>query len=66
MTKRYNSSSRPPAPLLTRQQVAEHCQVSPRTVDRWIEDELLKVIKIGRSVRIHPYDLDAFIARFSK
>jgi excisionase family DNA binding protein len=40
--------------LLIVTQVAERLQVSPRTVWRLIEDGRLKVVRIGRSVRVHP------------
>jgi excisionase family DNA binding protein len=41
-----------PAPdrLLTIADVAERCQVSPRSVRRWIDDSRLQVIRLGRSV----------------
>ena len=45
-------------PLLTVRQVAEHFQVSERTVRRLIAEGRLGVVRIGRSVRIRPDALD--------
>lgn len=47
--------------LLTLQNVADRCQVSTRTVSRWVDDGELVVHRFGRSIRIHPQDLDTFI-----
>jgi excisionase family DNA binding protein len=52
-------STAPQDPLLTVRQVAETLQLSSRTVWRLINDERLQVVRIGRSVRVHP---DAFAA----
>lgn len=49
--------------LLSVGQVAEICQVSDRTVRRWIADGQLPVCRLGRSVRIRPADLAAMIDR---
>ena len=49
---------------LTIDQVATGLCVSPRTVRRWIRSRQLIIYRIGRSVRIAPSDLDAFLARF--
>jgi excisionase family DNA binding protein len=40
--------------LLTVDQLADLWQVSPRTIRRMIKNEQIPVIRIGRSVRIHP------------
>jgi excisionase family DNA binding protein len=47
---------KPPVPerLLTVSDVAERLQVSPRTVRRMIATGQLRIIRLGRSVRIHP------------
>jgi excisionase family DNA binding protein len=47
--------------LLTLQNVADRCQVSSRTVRRWVDDGELIVHRLGRSIRIHPEDLNTFI-----
>ena len=58
------SRRRTPAPaserLLTIADVAERCQVSPRSVRRWIDDGRLRAIRLGRSVRVCERDLAAF------
>ena len=55
----------PPVPerLLTVAQVAERCQVSPRSVRRWIDEGDLPVVRLGRSVRVSENDLAAFLNR---
>ena len=40
--------------LLTVDQLADRWQVSPRTIRRMIKNGQIPVIRIGRSVRIHP------------
>ena len=47
--------------LLTAEDIAEHCQVSIRTVRRWIADGALQVVRLGRQVRIRPLHLERFI-----
>ena len=55
--------SRPPTPappserLLTIADVADRCQVSSRSVRRWIDEGRLKVIRLGRNVRVSERDL---------
>ena len=44
----------PDQPLLTVNQTAARWNVDPRTIRRKIKDKKIKVIRIGRSVRIHP------------
>ena len=64
------SRPRMPAPaserLLTIADVAERCQVSPRSVRRWIDDGRLRVIRLGRSVRVAEGDLAAFLSHCQK
>lgn len=40
--------------LLTVDQLADRWNVHPRTIRRKIKDEKIKIVRIGRSVRIHP------------
>lgn len=47
--------------LLTIGQVAKSLQVSERSVFRHIRAGQLQVVRIGRSVRIRPADLETFI-----
>jgi excisionase family DNA binding protein len=49
------------SPLMTRNDVANFLQVSVRTVQRLIDDKKLSVVRIGRSVRIHPDALKTLI-----
>jgi excisionase family DNA binding protein len=49
--------------LLTVKQVAERLNLSERTVWRLIRDRLLKVKRIGRTVRISESDLNDFTDR---
>jgi|GEM_PF-4131426 len=50
------------AVYLTVSQVAEHLQLSARQVRRFIESGELIATRLGRSVRIHRNDLNAFCA----
>jgi excisionase family DNA binding protein len=47
--------------LLTIQNVADECQVSTKTVRRWIEDGELVAYKLGRQWRISEQDLKHFL-----
>jgi excisionase family DNA binding protein len=54
--------SKPPVKLLTVAEVALFLHLSTRAVRRLISKHGLPVIRCGRAVRIHPVDLDRFIA----
>ena len=49
------------APLLTVAKVAEILQLSVRSVRRLIAEKKLRVVRIGRAVRVRPEDLRSFI-----
>ena len=49
-------------PLLTVERAAFLASVSEATIRRAIRDGRLSSVRIGRSVRIRPDDLDAFLA----
>jgi len=51
------------ANFLTIDQVATKVSVSSRSVRRWVQTGALAVHRIGRTVRIAPPDLSAFLAR---
>jgi excisionase family DNA binding protein len=46
---------------MTPQQVADCAQVSLRTVRRWIAEGELRVVRLGRSVRVHPNDFHSLL-----
>jgi excisionase family DNA binding protein len=48
------TDAQPDQPLLTVNQTAARWNVDPRTIRRKIKAKKIKVIRIGRSVRIHP------------
>lgn len=48
-------------PLLTIGNVAEHCQVSEKTVRRWIKRGELVAYRLGRQWRIGRDDLEKFL-----
>ena len=53
-----------PAPdkqLLTLEDACERLQVSEATIRRLVKDGELRVVRIGRAIRVRPEDLDAFI-----
>ena len=50
-----------PEPLLTIQQFAERPDVSVRTLNRRIADKTVRVLKLGRLVRIPPSELSRLL-----
>jgi len=48
-------------PLLTVEDVASRLQLSVRSIRRLISEKKLRVIRIGRSVRVRAPDLNSFI-----
>jgi len=46
--------------LFTKQQVADHLQVSTRTVDRLIKKMKIPIFKVGSHVRIPESSIDLF------
>lgn len=52
---------RPIGKLWTVDQLAEHWQVSPRTVEQLIKSRALRARRIGRLLRITDADADAFL-----
>ena len=48
-------------PLLSIADVARRCQVSGKTVRRWIDAEELVAYRLGRQWRIDPADLQKFL-----
>ena len=55
------TKSRDPRPLNTVEDVAEFCQVSTKTVRRWIQRGELQAVRLGALVRVPHEELDAFI-----
>lgn len=49
--------------LLSIMRVAELCDVSTKTVRRWIAQKLIPVHRLGRQLRIGEPDLAAFLMR---
>ena len=47
--------------LLTLEDACEQLQVSEATIRRLVKDGELRVVRIGRAIRVRPEDLDAFI-----
>ena len=50
-----------PTPLLTYPEVAKLLHVTDRTVWQLVKDGKLRAVRFGRSVRVDPVDLRAFI-----
>lgn len=50
-----------PVPLLDIKAVSEFCDVSEKTVRRWISAGELQAAKLGNQWRIRPRDLDDFV-----
>ncbi len=47
--------------LLTITDIAERCDVSKRTVQRWITNKELNIHRLGRQIRISERDFAAFL-----
>ena len=52
--------------LLTVAEVAEILQLSVRSVRRLIAEKKLRIVRIGRAVRVRPEDLRSFIEEAAK
>jgi excisionase family DNA binding protein len=48
------TDAQPDQPLLTVDELADRWNVHPRTIRRMIKAKKLKIVRIGRCVRIHP------------
>ena len=48
--------------LLTLNQVAAHLQVSRRTVERLVAAGRIRVVHIGRAIRVSDRELEAYVA----
>lgn len=55
-----------PDPLITLVDVAERLNVSLRSVQRLVRQGRIRVIRIGRLVRVQTADVDRFIRNFIK
>ena len=51
----------PTSPYLTVQEVALYTRLSPRHVRRLIARGELRVTRMGRAIRVHRRDLDAYL-----
>lgn len=60
---RRDASARPPVKLLTIRQTAERLTVCEKTVRRLINAELLRALRVGRSLRVSEDDLQVYLAR---
>jgi len=57
----YQNHSQPER-LLTVSQAAQQYAVCERLIRRWVADREIPYHRIGRSIRLAPADLDAFVA----
>jgi excisionase family DNA binding protein len=57
-----NIAQRPPTLLLNLNEVAVHLRCTCRSVERQIQRRRLRIVRIGRSVRVERDELDRFIA----
>ncbi|GGJ44032.1 helix-turn-helix domain-containing protein [Neoroseomonas lacus] len=60
---RRGAPARPPAKLLTIRQTAEILSVCDKTVRRLIAAEVLRALRVGRSLRVSEADLQVYLAR---
>lgn len=52
-----------PAQLLSKADFAKQLQVTIRTVENWLNQGRLSKLKIGRTVRISPDEVENFMAK---
>jgi excisionase family DNA binding protein len=52
--------------LLTRTGIAALCNVSPRTIDRWVDERRIPAIKIGRTIRFRWPAVETALMRFER
>jgi len=50
--------------LMTIPEYALRCSVCSRTVQNWIEQKIIPILKLGRSVRIDPQRADQALLKF--
>ena len=62
-TPRRDAFARVPAKLLTVRQTAERLVVCDKTVRRLIAAEVLRSLRVGRSLRVSEDDLQVYLAR---
>jgi excisionase family DNA binding protein len=55
-----------PAALITRHDVARLASVSPRTIDRWVDERRIPAIKIGRTIRFRWPAVETALMRFER
>ena len=51
-----------PSQLYSIKQIAQHCDVSTKTIRRWIDAGDLRAHRLGRQMRIAQDDIAAFLA----
>lgn len=56
------SASRQPSQLYTLKAIARRCDVSDRSVRRWVANGELSAVRLGRALRISEADFQAFLA----
>jgi excisionase family DNA binding protein len=56
------STADQPSLLLTLGEVAGHLRCTRRTVERQVAGQRLRVVRIGRSVRVERVELDRYLA----
>lgn len=51
------------SPLLNTRQLAEIMGVTPRTIKSWVQDRRVPYVKIGRSIRFRPEEMEKHLER---
>ena len=56
-----NQPIKPPERLLNIPEIANFCNVSEKTIRRWIQTGKMPAARLGNQLRIRPRDLDDFV-----
>lgn len=63
MNKTANNMHNPPAPLLSRKQAAAYLNIAIRSLDQLITAKEIRIVRIGKTIRITPAALADYIAK---
>lgn len=56
----------PPSPLWDTKQLAEHLGMSPRYIGRLVKESRIPYLRLGRSLRFHPDEIQVWLDKRSR